>query len=374
MPSSSRRNFLAGSALAAVAAGSPTASAAPAQTRTLGRTGLKLNPIGFGCMVTSDGAVITHALDLGINYFDTARVYSSGNNERMVGAALKGKRDGIILSSKSKSRTKAGMLADLDTSLKELGTDHLDIWYLHDARTPDDIKPELIEAQQEAKKAGKVRFPALSLHANHAEVVDAGLKTNAFDVILITYNFAQGPFIEPVIEKIHKAKVGVVAMKVMAGAINMDPSVDYKAARAKLEKPGAALAALKWVLKNPNVDAAIPSMRDFDQLDENLRALKEPFGAADTKLLAAAWDRNRSLYCRMCGTCSGKCPKDVPVQDVLRVLNYADGYGEFAMAREEWLKMSVTSSGCADCTRCAVRCANGLDIQARAGRAFELFG
>jgi hypothetical protein len=76
----------------------------------------------------------------------------------------------------------------------------------------------------------------------------------------------------------------------------------------------------------------------------------------------------------MCGTCSGKCPKDVPVQDVLRVLNYADGYGEFAMAREEWLKMSVTSSGCADCTRCAVRCANGLDIQARAGRAFELFG
>jgi uncharacterized protein len=77
----------------------------------------------------------------------------------------------------------------------------------------------------------------------------------------------------------------------------------------------------------------------------------------------------------MCGTCSGTCPKGVPVQDVLRVLNYADGYGEFAMAREEWLGLPVDrTGGCADCTRCAVRCANGLDVQQRAARAFELFG
>ena len=127
-PQSSRRNFLASglalpaAALGAPLGGSPEAQAA-AQTpsnevkltyRTLGNTGLKVTSLSFGCMTTSDASVIEHAADIGIVHFDTARSYQSGNNERMVGAALKGKRQRVVISSKSAGKTKQEALADLE--------------------------------------------------------------------------------------------------------------------------------------------------------------------------------------------------------------------------------------------------------------------
>ena len=122
----SRRNFLAsGLALPVVASATrseqapqtPAKSQSPAKAlssgpelryKTLGKTGLKVTTVGFGCMVTSDGSVVERAADIGITYFDTARNYQSGNNERMVGAALKKKRKDIVLSTKTEGRTKAG--------------------------------------------------------------------------------------------------------------------------------------------------------------------------------------------------------------------------------------------------------------------------
>src|SRR5208283_1909164 len=105
-------------------------SPAKLEYRTLGKTGLKVTTLGFGCMITSDPSVITRAADLGVNYFDTARGYQQGNNERMVGAALGARRKKIVLSTKSHSPDKASLLKDLDTSLSELKTDYVDIWYL----------------------------------------------------------------------------------------------------------------------------------------------------------------------------------------------------------------------------------------------------
>ncbi|HMC62671.1 MAG TPA: aldo/keto reductase [Candidatus Solibacter sp.] len=174
----SRRKFLA-AGLALPAAASATRSSeqqeprAPARPlpsgpafryRTLGKTGLKVTTVGFGCMITADGSVVERAADIGITYFDTARGYQSGNNERMVGAALKNKRKDIVLSTKTAAKTKAEALAHIDTSLKELGTDYVDIWYLHARTTPGDITDDLIEAQQIAKKAGKIRFAGVSTH------------------------------------------------------------------------------------------------------------------------------------------------------------------------------------------------------------------
>src|SRR5512141_1701090 len=113
----SRRSFLA-AGLAVPAAGLPTPAAAPLRYRTIGKTGMKVTSVAFGCMITSDQSVIERAADIGINYFDTARGYQDGNNERMVGAALKGKRKNIVLSSKSGARTKDEALEQLNTSLQ----------------------------------------------------------------------------------------------------------------------------------------------------------------------------------------------------------------------------------------------------------------
>ncbi len=388
---SSRRNFLAaGLALPATAlavntgsqsatrptAATPVSTQAGVRFRQLGKTGLKVTTVGFGCMVTSDPTVVEKAVDLGINLFDTARVYQGGNNERMVGAALKGKRDRLILSSKTLAPTKEGALAHLETSLKELQTDHLDIWYLHSKSKPEDIKDELVEAQQIAKQQGKIRFAGISTHSGHRELIPAVIKNGHFDVLLASYNFTMGKTIDDLLEQTRAAGIGVVAMKVFAGGytpIRVVPN-DPKVIQL-LHREGAMLAALKWTIKNKNVDTTIPSMVDLDQLDENMRAMAGPFTPADEKVLSAQLEFLRPLYCRMCGACSGVCPNGLPVSDMLRYLTYAEGYGQFAVGRENFLSMDeqLRNVRCGDCTECAVHCPNGVRVQERVGRAQELF-
>jgi hypothetical protein len=369
-----RRGFLAAGAVAPhlMAQSKP---AAPVQFRTLGRTGLKVSTVGFGCMITSDPSVIERAVDAGINYFDTARVYSGGNNERMVGAALKPHRKNLIISTKSKAQDRAGLMAHLETSLKDLQTDYVDIWYLHSKDRADQVTDEIVEAQQEAIKQGKVRFSGLSLHNGHAEVIPATIAKKKIDVVLTTYNFAMGPQMEPIIKQLHDAGLGVVAMKVMAGSLNLDRSYDFNRAKQAMEKPGAPLAALKWSLRVPWIHTSIPSIKDVDQLEEDLRAMREPYTKDDSVILAKQLDRITPLYCRTCGTCRGVCPQGLPVSDVLRILTYSEGYGEFDLARERFLELTPEQQAvkCADCSKCAIECPNGVRVQDRLVRAQELF-
>jgi uncharacterized protein len=386
--SASRRRFLAaGLALPAASSASryeeqttPAAQpkkAMPAepkfQYKTLGKTGLRVTTVGFGCMITSDGSVVERAADLGITYFDTARGYMNGNNERMVGAALKRKRKDVTLSTKSHGGTKEEALRDLDTSLRELGTDFVDIWYLHAKTTPGDVKDELIEAQQIAKKAGKIRFAGVSTHSGQKELIPWLAKNPNVDVILTAYNFTMDAFMNDVLDQAEKAGKGVVAMKVMAGGTRRVQRTDPNYAR--LTRDGAMLAALKWVLNNSHVHTTVPSMTDMDQLDENLKAMAEFFGENDRKLLASHIQRVGSLYCRMCGECDGQCRKGLPVADVLRFLTYADGYGQFALGRERYLELDPAhaSAKCGDCPGCTVQCPYGVHIAKGVGRAQELF-
>ncbi len=373
----SRRTFLAsGFALPVVGSASHASTAAtPAVShRVLGKTGLKVSTVGFGCMITSDPSVITRALDMGINYFDTSRDYQDGNNEAMVGAALGNRRKSIILSTKTDGLDTQSALKELDTSLKTLKTDYVDIWYLHEKGKASDLTEGLYEAQARAKKAGKIRFAGVSTHAGHAEVIPAAVRGGRFDVILTTYNFAMDKQMEGLIQSAQQAGVGVVAMKVVAGSFPM-PGIGSQA-RALMKRPGAALAALKWVLRNTSVSTTIPSMTDADQLQENVKAMGVSFSTEDQKLLTAQLDSIRPLYCRMCGACSGRCPKGVPVADALRCLMYADGYGQFPLARTRFRKLPVEAAtgNCRLCPTCAVQCPNGVRVQERLIRAQALLG
>ncbi len=370
---SSRRTFLAtGLALPAAGLALPE-SAPPLPRRKLGKTGLEVTRLGFGCMITSDASVIARAAEMGINYFDTARVYQNGNNERMVGAALAGLRNRIYLSTKTGAADKAGALAHLDTSLKELGTDHVDIWYLHGKDSAADLKDDLLEAQQIAKRAGKIRFAGVSIHSGHEEVIPAAIQCGKIDVILLSYNFTMGGKLNPLVAKAKAAGIGIVAMKVMAGGFRKTKESDPN--YGILKREGAMASALRWVLKNPDFDTTIPSMTDMEQLEENAKAAATPFGAADEKTLSAHLEQIRPLYCRMCGSCTGACPQGLPVSDVLRYLTYADGYGQFALGREHFRQLPerLAAVRCADCTQCAIDCPNGVHVAARLARAQELF-
>jgi len=397
--SSSRRGFLA-AVLALPAAG----FAAPPQAasgevklayRALGKTGVKVTSLSFGCMTTSDASVIEHAADVGIIHFDTARGYQKGNNERMVGAALKGRRQKVVISSKSARKTGQEALADLDTSLRELGTDYLDIWYLHMKNEPAEVTDDLLEAQRIAKKAGKIRFAGVSTHFNMDRMLRYLAKQGQTDVALTTYNFAMRSVaadmnanttapktdMTAAIREARKAGMGIVVMKTMAGGTTRVQRGDRlygaepQALVKRLGQPGAPLAAIKWALRNESVDTAIVCMTDHDQLQENLRAMSEPYTEKDEELLSQQLARIGPIYCRMCGACKGVCEKGVPVPDMLRFLSYAEGYGQFAMARERFLELpdNVRSIRCADCASCSVDCPNGVRVRERVGRAQELF-
>ncbi len=389
MPSSrSRREFLAASALGGLAlpaaahasfdtpkpappAAAPAPSGAPVlRKRKLGKTGLEVTEVAFGCMITSDQSVIERAADLGVNLFDTARGYQGGNNERLVGAALKGRRDKVYISTKTGGATKADALSHLEESLRQLGTDHVDIWYLHGKRTAADLTDDLLDAQRVAKEQGKVRFAGVSLHSGHAEVVPAAIDKK-LDVVLITYNFTMADRNDALMQSLHDAGVGVVAMKVMAGG----RGTDAVATREKLAAKGGFLAALKWTLRKPFVHTTIPSTTDMAQLDENLRAMAEPWTKDDEQRLVAWGERIRPDYCSMCGQCEGTCPKGLPVADVLRYLTYAEGYGQFALGREHFLALPAAQRDvrCGECASCAVRCPHGVEVARRLDRAQSLF-
>ncbi|MCL6544193.1 MAG: aldo/keto reductase [Bryobacteraceae bacterium] len=376
---SSRRDFLA-AGLLMPAAGlasvpQPTTSASGALQAgglsygVLGRTGLKVTRVAFGCMITSDPSVIERAADMGINYFDTARSYQQGNNERMVGAALKGRRKNLVISTKTGAGTKQQALEHLDTSLKELGTDYVDIWHLHGKSSIEQITDELVDAQQTAKKAGKIRFAGVSTHSNQATLIPALVQKGFHDVILVAVNYTMGADLLQAIEAAHKAGVGIIAMKVMAAARGRGGAAQPP------RKPGSMLAALKWVLNTPGIDTAIPSMTDMDQLEENFRAMSQPFTEKDKEILAARFQEIRYDYCRGCNQCAGTCVKGLPVPDMLRYLMYAEGYGQFWLGREHFqqLPREVAAVRCSDCSNCTVRCPRGVRVFENISRAQEVF-
>ena len=378
---STRRDFLSTGLLTSVAGFVPASTAwAEAELpsakglsyRTLGKTGLRVTSVGFGCMVTSDASVITRAADMGINYFDTCRSYQHGNNERLVATGLKGKRQSIVLSSKTDGATKQAALDELNTSLSELGTDHLDVWYLHMKDSPDKLPDELFEAQQIARQQGKIRFTGVSTH-NSKDMVPFLLKRGATDVVLATYNFTMDKAFSDAMAQANAAGLGVVAMKVMAGGFRRSKPDDPNA--AKLKRQGSMLAALKWVLKDSYIHTTIPGMTDMDQLDENLKAMTESYSPREEQLLARQLDFVTPLYCRMCGECDGHCAKGLPVADVLRYVMYADSYGQFELGRDHFKKLPVelASVRCGDCPTCTVKCRFGVKVPERLSRAQEMF-
>jgi predicted aldo/keto reductase-like oxidoreductase len=384
----SRRNFLAaGLALPVAGLASTTSSPGPSALapqqaaatpgkityRVLGQTGLKVSTVGYGCMITSDPTVITRAVDMGINYFDTSRNYQSGQNERMVGAALGAKRKDIFLSSKCDQKTGAGILTELDTSLKELQTDHLDVWLLHGLGNPAQITDDMVEAQRKAKEQGKVRFIGVSTHTLPA-IVDRVIEAK-LEVVQAQYNFASAAEWGPALDKLHQAGVGLVAMKVMArvgGRGRRGADAPPPPARPANFAP----AALKWVIKNPAIATTVPSMTDIDQLEQNFGVMaQQQFTDADQKILTARLQEITPYFCRMCGQCAGQCPKGLPVGDMVRFVMYADGYGQFPLGREHFQRMSAEHQAvrCDQCPTCVVQCPHGVTVAERMIRAQELF-
>ncbi len=338
--------------------------------RTLGRTGLKITVVSFGAMLTPEHEVIRAALDLGVNYVDTARRYMNGRNEEIVGQAVRGIRDKLYIATKTKpsSSTKKEIFEDVETSLTKLKTDHVDIIQMHNLTDKERVfSREVREAYVELRKQGKVRFLGVTTHTNQAEVLNAVVDDpeKFFDTVLVGYNFTSPPELKAAIKRAAGAGIGVIAMKTQAGG--------YQTGALGGLSPHQA--ALKWALDDTNVTAAIPGMKDMSMLREDMSVMGMKLTGKDEEILKRYGQAIRPYYCHMCGECEGTCPNHVAISTINRSLMYAQGYGNMELARSTYYELpsAARASACLGCSVCTAQCVNGLDIASKMRTALTMY-
>ena len=342
----------------------------PLAYRTLGRTGLKVTTLSFGAMLTPEYEVIRAGLDMGINYVDTARRYLNGRSEGIVGRAINGIRDKVYIATKTKpdSNTADAIIKDVETSLEQLGTDHIDVIQLHGLDKPDRaFIPEVREAYVKLRQQGKVRFFGVTTHTNQAGVIDALVDDpdKFFDTVLVGYNMKQDPSVKQAIARAKAAGLGVIAMKIQAAARGGNQA-------AVSIDPEQAAAALKWVLQDTNVTNAIAGMKTLEHVKQMFPVMGRKMTRTDERIVqrySAAIDKE---FCRLCAKCEPTCPQGVRISVVNRALMYAQAYGEYALGKETFVE-AAHARLCSTCAECTARCVNGLNIAGKMADARRLF-
>ena len=262
--------------------------------RLLGRTGIKVMPIGFGASRTMEPMLLKSALDAGINFIDTGRSYFNGQNEVMVGKVIRGMRKEVIIQSKVRlsfrgigeklgstaafDRITNMMQSSLTESLKALQTDYIDVLLIHGADSVDTINHDAVmEFFHSAKEKGQIRACGFSSHSNQIELLKAANKSKSYDVVMVPYNHKGSythslsddysewdqPALEKELEKAEKNNIGIVAMKTCSGgpyAFDGESRPSFK-------------AALKWVLDHSYIATMAVAMGNLSELSEDLQAM-----------------------------------------------------------------------------------------------------
>jgi uncharacterized protein len=360
---------VAGAALGLTGAGGLFAaqSGAPLEYRLLGRTGLRVTAVSYGAMLTPEPEVIRAGLDMGINYVDTARVYLGGRSEEIVAQAIKGIRDKLYIATKTRrsSNTAEEIVRDVETSLTNLRTDHIDVIQLHSLDSPERaFIAEVRQAYLKLREQGKVRFFGVTTHTNQAAVVNAVADDPAkfFDTVLVGYNFKSEPAIKEAVARATKAGIGVIAMKTQAGGYKTD----------ELGQISPHQAALKWVLQDRNVATTIPGMKTLAHINELLSVMGMKMAGSDKRILERYGRAIEPYYCRLCGECEGTCPAGVQISVINRALMYAQGYHESKLAVETY-RDAANGSACSSCGRCTAQCIRGVDISRKMEEALRMF-
>ncbi|MFC1528981.1 aldo/keto reductase [Candidatus Latescibacterota bacterium] len=386
MGTSSRREFIKHTTFGGIAAGMGMMAAglSPGKAsgynrvfyRDFGSTGFKASEIGFGVLHITDTALIHAALDSGINYFDTAHGYMNGRCEETLGKVNKTRRKEYFLTTKVGGSDPEKMRKEIDISLKRLQTDCVDLLMSHGPSKKELILNEdIIRVFDDARKAGKTRFVGISTH-NHDEVPDAVISSKFWEALLVPYNYFSPPKVTAYIKRAREAGIAVIGMKALITVERpRKPFPDIREGKTNITNQQALL---KWVLNNPNVDTVIPGMSSFEHIADDTSVMGLKLTYEDHQILNRYSEAVKGHYCRGIAGCTGcrdKCPKGVDVCEINRCTNYAYGYENVTLAREnhERLPESSRVAMCGDCEECEVKCAHGLDLTRTINQAKELF-
>ena len=330
--------------------------------RILGKTGLKVSRVGLGGIpiqridAASAKTLVHQLMDKGVNFIDTARGYSI--SEEYLGEALEGIRDKFVLATKTMSRDKAGMAADIETSLRNFRTDYIDLYQVHNPSMEqlDQVIAEggALEALLEARAAGKIGHIGLTAHST--EVFARALTLDWVETIMFPYNIVETQG-EALIREAAEKNVGFIAMKPMAGGALED-----------------ATLAMRFLMSNPDVTVAIPGMAAANEAEQNTAAVADTAPLTDAEL--AEIDRIRKTlgtqFCRRCNYCA-PCTVGIAIPNVFLFQGYLDRYGLADWAKGRYFGMAVNPKACVDCGVCETRCPYNLPIREMLKKAVERF-
>ena len=270
----------------------------------LGNSGLEISRIGFGCMSLEPdpsiaSSLIHRAIDLGINYFDTADMYQKGMNEEMIGNALKSRRDKVILATKVGNQwrpdgsgwdwnpSKSHILSSIEESLRRLKTDHIDLYQLHGGTIDDPIQ-QIIESFELLKSQGKILYYGIS--SIRPEVIRAYVNSSQITSVMMQYSLLDRRPEEECLELLKKNNIGVLARGSLAkGLLSGKPAesfLNYNKGQVQMASTAiaalvtgqrsAAQVAIRYALSHPAISSAIVGIRTEKQLEEIAIAMESP--------------------------------------------------------------------------------------------------
>jgi len=359
------------------------------QYRVLGRTNLRVSVIGFGGIpiwgstnvfrygcVDDEMAlqVVSRALDLGINFIDTARAY--GKSEFRIGKVLCQRRKGCCLASKVMRHGYRETMEDVETSLSNLRTDCIDLYQIHFVNDMATLRRVMardgsLRALKEKKKEGKIDFIGITGH--EPRLLMEAIKMGEFDTIQTIYNLTNLEAFGELFPLAKKENIGVIGMKPLAGGVLVPPlkmmvelKDDDKALIGELKGsafPTTAMAAIKFALDDEAVSTVIPGMGSLKNVEENVAVGRTRAVLPESlkkKLIAQAGKLGEG-FCRSCGYCL-PCSQGISIPDVFRFEGYYARYGLKRWAREQYAGLSVKAEACIECRECLPRCPDHLPI------------
>ncbi|MCR5611068.1 MAG: aldo/keto reductase [Clostridiales bacterium] len=328
-----------------------------------GNTGMTVSRVGFGGIpiqrIDAEGTkkLFEKLVECGVNYIDTARGYTV--SEEYIGFAIDslGIRDKLYLATKSMAATKDAMAKDIETSLKNLRTDHIDLYQIHN---PSMEKLDTIlapggalEALYEAKEAGKILHLGLTCHS--AKVFERALGLDFVESIMFPYNIVETQGRE-LVEKCRECGKAFIAMKPLAGGAIED-----------------GRSAMRYLLTDPGVTVVIPGMYLESEIEENTSFGSSPLTDDEKERIAAIRKSLTGNFCRRCNYCA-PCTVGINIPSVFLFEGYLERYGLEDWARGRYASLPVKASACVKCGACETRCPYELPIRQMLERAAKAFG
>ena len=333
------------------------------QYTVLGKTGLKIARLGFGGIpiqridAPQTKALMKQLRQAGVNFIDTARGYTV--SEEFLGVGLEGIRQDFVLATKSMSRTKEAMARDIDTSLKNLRTDYIDLYQVHNV-TPEQLEQVMapggaLEALLEAKAAGKIRHIGVTSHS--LDTFRMAVELDWVETFMFPYNIVEDQAQE-LIARCAERNIGFICMKPLAGGA--------------IEN---ATLALRYICANPDVTVVIPGMAAPEELAQNVAAVADvsPLTEQEKQAMEQIRKELGTQFCRRCNYCQ-PCTVGINISGCFLFEGYHKRYGLQQWAQSRYATLDKTASDCIECGACEERCPYNLPIRQMLKSVAKEFG